>query len=302
VTEIELKAHVSDPAETERRIRAFAAFRSETVKKDSYWTVGGKMDTSPQPGSPQTRTVGSAAAQPDTVAENASARMVVTAAATVAGTMAVAVVAAGLAIAGAGKIVIIGLCLGTAFLSAVAAVVAAIRSTPSRQMPAPQKQRLQPEHDEQESPDRPLKIRIREESSGDPASPAAQTVVTYKRKEFAGSVEVNDEKEFAIDSRADFEALLGDLGFAPAITKVKRTKTFDWTAPDGTAVGLELSLVGPLGWFIEIEILADSPDDAEIARARDLVGTALSRCGIPESAIETRFYTDMLAEVSRAKA
>jgi len=269
LTEIELKAHVTDPDETERHIRAFAAFRSETVKKDCYWTAGGGEHES------------------DTVAEHASARMVVTAAATVAGTMAVAVVAAGLTIAGAGKIVIIGLCLGTAFLSAVAAVVTAMRSTPSRPVP--------PQKTGRTYTDRPFKIRIREESSGDPVSPAVETVVTYKRKEFAGNVEVNDEKEFAIDNRSDFEVLLGDLGFAPAITKEKRTKTFDWTTPDGTAVGIELSFVGPLGWFIEIEILADSPDDAEIMRARNLVGTALARCGIPESAIETRFYTEMLA-------
>ncbi len=187
-----MKAHVADPSETEKLIRAFASFRSETVKKDCYWTAGGGM-----------------------------------------------------------------------------------------------------EHTKQ------LKVRIREESAVDDS--AGQTVVTYKRKEFAGNVEVNDEKEFTVDNRADFEALLGDLGFAPAISKEKQTKTFDWTAVDGTAVGIELSVVGALGWFIEIEILADSPDSAKIAHARDLVRSTLTRCGIPESAIETRFYTDMLAELTQPR-
>jgi len=270
LTEIELKAHVTDPDETERHIRAFAAFRSETVKKDCYWTGDAGEQTS------------------DPVIENASDRMVVAAAATVAGTMAVAIVAAGLAMAGAGKFVIIGLCLGTALLSAVAAVVTGIRSGSPKRSAKPV---TSPQTEQ-----RRLKVRIREESAGDETP--VRTMVTYKRKEFAGNIEVNDEKEFTIDNRSDFEALLGDLGFAPEICKEKRTKTFDWTAPDGTAVGIELSLVGPLGWFVEIEIVADTPDDTEISRARDLVRSTLTRCGIPETAIETRFYTDMLAKLT----
>lgn len=275
MTEIELKAHVADPVETEKHIRAFASFRSETVKKDAYWKAGGSEHA------------------PDPVTENASDRMVVAAAATVAGTMAVAIVAAGLAIAGAGKFVIIGLCLGTALLSAVAAIVTGIRSLSRKPTPSPDTG----SKTGQATGLRPLKVRLREETSGDGTSTG--TVVTYKRKEFAGNIEVNDEKEFSIDNRDDFEALLGDIGFAPAIEKEKRTKTFSWTASDGTPVGIELSLVGSLGWFVEIEILADSPDDAEIARARDLVGSTLTRCGIGEAAIETRFYTDMLAEINR---
>jgi len=284
VTEIELKAHVADPVETEKHIRAFAAFRSETVKKDCYWTAGGGTN---RPAKLAAQPVENASAKSDAVTENASGKMVITAAATVAGTMAVAIVAAGLAIAGAGKFVIIGLCLGTALLSAVASVVTGLRSASPK--------RTYPTGTSRAAGQRPLKVRIREESAGYGASTG--TVVTYKRKEFSGNIEVNDEKEFSIDKRSDFEALLGDLGFAPAIEKEKRTKTFSWTAGDGTPVGIELSLVGGLGWFVEIEILAASPDDAEIARARDLVSSTLTRCGIGETAIETRFYTDMLAEL-----
>lgn len=292
MTEIELKAHVADPVETEKRIRAFASFRSETVKKDCYWTAGGGSEPTLQPVSAQAPRQADRAAsvQPDIVAEHASDKMTVTAAATVAGTMAVAIVAAGLAVAGAGKIVIIGLCLGTALLSAIASIVTGMRSRPPVRS-------TRTEPTREEAPRR-LKVRLREEVAGDETP--AQTIVTYKRKELAGNIEVNDEKEFSIDNREDFEALLGDLGFRLEIRKEKATKTFDWTAPDGTAVGIELSLVGDLGWFVEIEILAESPGDAEIARAQGHVRSALTRCGIPESAVETRFYTDMIAELTRA--
>ncbi len=40
--EIELKAHLASPAETERRLARYADFSSEYLKKDSYWNICGK--------------------------------------------------------------------------------------------------------------------------------------------------------------------------------------------------------------------------------------------------------------------
>ena len=195
MTEIELKAHVEDPAATEKKIKAFATFSGETEKFDAYWTnnAGGNQQTTQNP----------------------------------------------------------------------------------------------------------VKVRIREEEGA--------TVVTYKKKERRGSIEVNDEKEFTIDNREAFETLITDLGFSRDSLKHKKTKSFDFIAHDGadgagtTHVTVELSLVEPLGTFVEIEILKDDPDLETIERSRKILKETLKRCGISEGAIEMRYYTEMIAEANRAR-
>lgn len=41
--EVELKAHAADPLKIAQRLTHFADFVSHYSKKDSYWTIGGKM-------------------------------------------------------------------------------------------------------------------------------------------------------------------------------------------------------------------------------------------------------------------
>jgi len=137
-----------------------------------------------------------------------------------------------------------------------------------------------------------VKVRIREE--------AGLTVVTYKKKELQGAIEVNDEKEFTIDNREAFETLISDLGFSPDSIKHKKTKSYDYVA-GGTHVTIELSLVDLLGAFVEIEILKDNPDSETIERSRKILGETLKLCGIGENAIETRYYTEMIAEAKRSR-
>ncbi len=131
------------------------------------------------------------------------------------------------------------------------------------------------------------KVRIREEDG--------VSTVTYKRKETRGDIEVNDEREFTVSDRSALECLLEDLGFAVYVKKEKRTKTFSCRAGNGTPVAIELSLVARLGWFVELEILAENPDEEYVARAESALRETLARCGVPESAIERRFYTEMLS-------
>lgn len=136
----------------------------------------------------------------------------------------------------------------------------------------------------------PMKVRLREESG--------LLTVTYKKKELRGAVEVNDEREFTISDRSAFEALITDAGFMPASHKEKRTKR--WVRPVNLAgvmeIGIELSHVHALGWFLELEALAEKPDERDIERVRESLMETLTLCGIDSRAIETRYYTEMLAE------
>lgn len=142
-----------------------------------------------------------------------------------------------------------------------------------------------------------VKVRVREESG--------ILTVTYKKKELRGETEVNDEREFTISDRSAFETFIADSGFSPASYKEKITKRWviqsdsygeqrEKTLPE---IGIELSLVDRLGWFIELEALADNPGENEIARIRGLLLETLDRCCINREAIETRYYTEMLAEL-----
>ncbi len=138
------------------------------------------------------------------------------------------------------------------------------------------------------------KVRVRDEDG--------VSTVTYKRKETRGDIEVNDEREFTVSDRDALESLLSDIGFSAYIRKEKRTKVFGCRAKDGTPVTIELSLVARLGWFVELEILADGPDEGGIARAEAALRETLERCGLPESSVEPRFYTEMLSALGDAPA
>lgn len=192
-------------------------------------------------------------------------------------TFVAAIAAAVCVIAGASKTVAILICLfATAFVAASALLGARRKEAGSHV----------------DASGSPVKVRIREEGG--------ETTVTYKKKEVRGTVEVNDEREFRVDDRVPLEALLGDLGFVPDSSKEKRTKSWTCATPEGFDATIELSLVGPLGWFVEIEILKDDPDEAETKRATEALGGLLARCGVDEREIEPRYYTEMLADLEPA--
>jgi adenylate cyclase, class 2 len=101
---------------------------------------------------------------------------------------------------------------------------------------------------------------------------------------------VNDEREFTVSDATVFGDLLSRLGLAVWIRKRKIGEA--WTA-DG--VTIELSEIEGLGFFVELEILADVDDAATVAEARKRLQATLERIGIDAAKIETRYYTEMLA-------
>jgi adenylate cyclase class 2 len=146
-------------------------------------------------------------------------------------------------------------------------------------------------------------IRIRKESICDKSGDKKNTMlVTYKTKEVRGNIEVNNEKEFLVCGNAinnnnagiaEFENLLHLLGLAPKMTKKKEGFLFV-----RDAISAELSLVEKLGWFIELEIIAEKDDEATVQNARLRLLDFLRQAGISEDKIETRYYTEMIALAS----
>jgi adenylate cyclase class 2 len=103
-------------------------------------------------------------------------------------------------------------------------------------------------------------------------------------------IEVNDEREFEVSDAEVFGELLSRLGLSVWIRKRKIGEA--WTA---NGVTIELSEIEGLGFFAELEILADVDDAATIAEARKRLLATLERIGIDQSKIEPRYYTEMLA-------
>jgi predicted adenylyl cyclase CyaB len=124
-------------------------------------------------------------------------------------------------------------------------------------------------------------------------------LLTYKRKELRtgkdGTVlEVNDEKECTLSDSETLESLLTDTGFTVARRKHKTVE--GWYAPteSGTA-HIELCTVPPLGDFLEIEVLSSTDDEKFVAETKKSIERIFARCDIPLSAVEPRYYNELLA-------
>ncbi|MDR0598976.1 MAG: CYTH domain-containing protein [Treponema sp.] len=161
-----------------------------------------------------------------------------------------------------------------------------------------------------------LRVR-REEKAG-----VQSVLVTWKTKERRGPLEVNDEREFALAGEAAapggetgpgerFEELLRALGMERRFRK--RKEGWAWNIGGITAELMEVSgsvpspgetgAPRPLGWFLELEIIppgADAPGDAGTGEAQARLLALLEKAGPGTDALESRYYTELLAEAPGA--
>ena len=144
---------------------------------------------------------------------------------------------------------------------------------------------------------RPIpRLRVRRETHRLPGGTSVSaTLATYKTKEVRDGIEINDELEFEVKPGPEFERFLETLGYKPVVSKGKRGWAFF-----REGITAELVEVGKLGWFIELEILVDVMDadklEKTVAEGKEKLLGFLALLGIGEEAIESRYYTEMLAE------
>ncbi len=135
-------------------------------------------------------------------------------------------------------------------------------------------------------------IRIREESFTNADGKKHRiTRVCFKKKEILTNMEVNVEKEFDISNVSTFEELLSNFSLVKGLSKQK--KGWSWNYNDIT---VELSEIKGLGWFCELEIIAEQNDEEFIALSKKRLFEVLKKTGIDASKIETRYYMEMLGE------
>jgi len=112
-------------------------------------------------------------------------------------------------------------------------------------------------------------------------------IVTHKKRgSYKQGINVKKEIEFDIEDIASFKKVLESFGFKKWISKHKTSEVYELKKN----IHVELNLVRGLGWFVEIEILADK----DIAKARDKIKEIFKNLGIRNSAIEKKGYTQLL--------
>jgi len=144
-------------------------------------------------------------------------------------------------------------------------------------------------------------VRVRRDSGIDADGSAHESILaTYKIKNISGGIEVNRECEFTVSDAGMFEELLSRLGLRGAVRKEK--EGWAWIIPSQIAgqapILAELSMVKNLGWFLEIEILADNDCEQTVQESRGRLFALLEKLEIPKEWIEDRPYTVMLANLS----
>ncbi len=118
---------------------------------------------------------------------------------------------------------------------------------------------------------------------------AKTNTITYKEKERKDGIEVNREHEFHVDDAEVFSHFCAHLGYEVFIKKHKKGELFAFDT-----VGIELSHIEGLGWFVEVEMLVKAQSEVQFARQK--VREVLQLLRIPEVMIEPRYYNEMLKE------
>lgn len=100
-------------------------------------------------------------------------------------------------------------------------------------------------------------------------------------------VHAKKETEFIVKDVNDFLAVINEFGFRKWLRKEKTTELYEI----GKNFHIELNNVKGLGWFVEVEYLAD---EQHIAYARKKVEEVLVKLGIKKNQIIKPGYTKML--------
>ena len=122
-----------------------------------------------------------------------------------------------------------------------------------------------------------------------------KNVVTLKQKSIKDGIELNNELEFGVDNGESFIKYMQLTGARKWVVKTKNGWKYK-SSENGYEAVIELCEVSNLGWYLEIEIVIESPDNVQITESKLKIKDILNSAGISEDQIESRYYSDMLLE------
>jgi len=126
-------------------------------------------------------------------------------------------------------------------------------------------------------------------------SEGSSFVVTFKSKRVEAGYEVNREREFEISDPGVFREFVERVGCEPYYQKRKIGSVYEYEG-----MTLEVLRVEGAGSFLEIERLLPEESPAAVETARAGLRTALVLAGVPETAIESRTYSELILGAERA--
>ncbi|MCL2006651.1 MAG: class IV adenylate cyclase [Treponema sp.] len=141
------------------------------------------------------------------------------------------------------------------------------------------------------------KIRMRRQKHSSPGgNEKSECFIGFKKKEVRDNIEVNEETEFEAGPPEAVEEFLREMGYERGISKHKRGSVYK----EGEIIAEVLEVEG-LGWFIELEILLPKEEASGdlISEKKCCLLNFLLSLGIEEKAIESRFYTEILAGLAK---
>jgi len=113
-------------------------------------------------------------------------------------------------------------------------------------------------------------------------------IINFKRRiSGENKVDVKNETEFKVSDINGFQKLIEDFGFRKWLIKEKETELYKIK----NNFNIELNKVKGLGYFVEIEYLAN-PDD--VSKAKKEVSSVLKKLGIDEKNVVKEGYTKLL--------
>ena len=120
-------------------------------------------------------------------------------------------------------------------------------------------------------------------------SEGSSYVVTFKAKRVEGGFEVNQEREFEISDPSAFREFVRRVGSEPYYDKRKIGVAYEYEG-----MTLEILKIEGAGTFLEIERLLPTDGETALETARNDLRRALTMAGVPESAIESRTYSELI--------
>jgi len=122
-------------------------------------------------------------------------------------------------------------------------------------------------------------LRIREKNS--------KGILNIKSKKRGKGIEFNNEIELPLKSASGFHAFFKKIGIALRAKKVKKGEIFK-----SGKMQIELNFVDDLGYFLEIETLAES--ESEIPAAKKALLKVFRRLGFNSDDFEKKYYLELL--------
>jgi len=125
-------------------------------------------------------------------------------------------------------------------------------------------------------------------------SNSTRSVLTYKSARIDSESGSKPEHETRVDNPEAVHAMLGGLGYVPAIVFQKRCRNYEFSSHGRSLLATLVQVPEIEGTFLEIETMVQ--EESELSAALADVRSVMSELGIHEGDFTTELYTDAVAE------